>query len=88
MSYSITIIGRDKTKLKAAVRAQQCKDEDNAPHNGVPAVVVDRLCAEIDRVRIYDIPGRTFGLKIEASGSFHESGCSHTYNVQQAEVVE
>lgn len=88
MSYSITITGRDKAKLKAAVRDHQCKDEEKAPHNGVPAWVCDRLCEEVDRVRMYEYADRTYGVKIEASGSFHESGCNHSHNVSTVQVAE
>jgi hypothetical protein len=34
MSYSISVIGRDKEKLKAAIRDQECKDEEKNPHGG------------------------------------------------------
>lgn len=88
MSWNITVVGRDKEKLKAAVRAQQCQDEEKSPHNGVPVRVVNYLCAEIDRVRIYQYPDRTFGLEIKAWGSFHEQGSSETINVAQVQMIE
>jgi hypothetical protein len=89
MSYSITIVGRDKAKLKAAVREQQCKDEVNSPHSGVPEWMADRLCGEIDRVRIYEYQGRQYCLEVKANGSWHEQGASHTYSVNGGtQIVE
>lgn len=88
MSYSITIIGRDKAKLKEAVRAQQCKDPEKQPHNGVPVWVADHLCSEIDRVRMYEYAGRSYGLQVEANGSFHESGGNDTMRVTSVQMVE
>lgn len=84
MSYSIGIVGRDKAKLKAAIREQQCKDEERAPHNGVPAWMVERLCAEVDKARIYEYNGRLMCLEVKANGSFHDSGANHTYTVSSA----
>lgn len=88
MSYSITIIGRDKAKLKAAIRAQQCQDPEKAPHTGVPVWVCDHLCQEVDRCRIYEWQGRTFGLRIHANGSFHDQGGSDHFEVHAVEIVE
>lgn len=88
MSYSVNIVGRDKAKLKAALRAHQCADEEKSPHNGVPKVVCDRLCDEVDRARIYEWQERTYGLLVEASGSFHESGANHSYRVTSMQMVE
>lgn len=88
MSWSISIIGRDKEKLKAAVRAEQCKDEAGNPHSGVPARVADHVCAEIDRVRIYQWEDRVFGLRIEGSGSFHEQGSNESVRVDPIRIVE
>lgn len=88
MSYSITVIGRDKAKLKSAIRAQQVKDPVNSPHSGVPAWVADHLCNEIDRSRIADFGGRTFGLRVQANGSFHEQGSNDHFEVGNIEIVE
>lgn len=88
MSWSIAIVGRDKAKLKEAVRAEQCKDEANNPHSGVPKRVVDHICAEIDRVRIYEFSGKTFGLQISGSGSFHEQGINETVTMHAVQIVE
>jgi hypothetical protein len=81
MSYSIGIVGRDKAKLKAAIREQQCTDEANRPHTGVPVWMADRLCDEVDRARIYEFNGRQMCLEVKANGSFHEGGAHHTYTV-------
>lgn len=88
MSYSITVIGRDKENLKAAIRAQQCKDEANNPHSGVPKWVADFLCSEIDRVRIYQYQERVYGLKVDASGSFHEQGMNHKFEMVAVQMAE
>jgi hypothetical protein len=88
MSYSITVIGRDKAKLKAAIREQQVKDPINAPHSGVPAWVVDHLCSEVDRAKMYDYSGRTYGLWIKANGSFHEQGGNDHFEVQSVQMVD
>lgn len=88
MSYSMILFGRDKEKLKAAIRAQQCQDEEKNPHSGVPVRVADHLCSEIDRVRIYEYAGKSYGLRIEASGSFHEQGCNHTESISSIQIVE
>lgn len=88
MSYSITIIGKDKERLKAAIRAQQVKDPVGNPHGGVPARVVDYLCAEVDRTRLYQLEGRVFALHVEASGSFHEQGSNDSSRIFPVELVE
>lgn len=88
MSWSMVVIGRDKAKLKEAVRQHQCKDEVSNPHNGVPKHVVDHVCAEIDRVRIYEFADKTYGLHISSSGSFHEQGCSETLSIGAVQLVE
>jgi len=88
MSYSISVIGRDKEKLKAAIRDQECKDEEKNPHGGVPKRVADHLCDEVDRCRIYEYAGKTYGLKIDASGSFHEQGSNHSSTVVPVQLIE
>ncbi len=88
MSYSITVIGRDKEKLKAAIRAQQVQDPVGNPHSGVPARVADYLCAEVDRVRVYQFEGRVFGLHVEASGSFHEQGSNDASKIYAVQLTE
>lgn len=88
MSWSINIVGRDKAKLKEAVRAEQCKDEANNPHSGVPSRVCDHICSEIDRVRIYEFGGKQFGLVINGSGSFHEQGSNETLQMHATQIVE
>lgn len=88
MSYSIGIIGRDKAKLKEAVRAAQCQDEEKNPHSGVPKRVCDHICNEIDRIRVYEYAGKTYGLKIEGSGSFHEQGISETLKIDPVQIIE
>lgn len=88
MSWSINLVGRDKEKLKAAVRSEQCKDEAGNPHSGVPKRIADHLCAEIDRVRIYEFNGKTFGLTITGSGSWHEQGSNETLQMHATQIVE
>ena len=88
MSYSITIIGKDKAKLKEAIRKAQVQDETNAPHNGVPKRVADHLCNEVDRVRIYEHAGKQSALSINASGSFHEQGSNDSVVITQVQLVE
>lgn len=88
MSWSISLVGRDKEKLKEAVRAEQCKDEANNPHSGVPKRVCDFLCSEIDRVRIYQSESKVYGVKIEASGSFHEQGVNETLRIDPLRLIE
>jgi hypothetical protein len=93
MSYSLNMIGRDKEKLKAAVRAQQCKDEAASPHSGVPGDVADKICSEIDRVRVYQFKDsggndRVYAISVSASGSFHDQGCNHSLTMTQMQVVE
>jgi hypothetical protein len=88
MSWSISLIGRDKEKLKAAIRDKQCKDEEKNPHGGVPRRVADHLCSEVDRCRIYEWDGRKFALKIDGSGSFHEQGSNETITIGNVELVE
>lgn len=88
MSWSIRVAGRDKEKLKAAIRAEQCKDEEKAPHNGVPVRVADFLCKEVDRVRVYEWNDKKFAIHIEAEGSFHEQGVTEHVIVKQTQVVE
>jgi hypothetical protein len=87
MSYSISVIGRDKEKLKAAIRAQQVQDPQN-PHAGVPIWVADHLCSEVDRVRIYQFQDRVYALRVEASGSFHEQGGNDSFKLTQEQLVE
>lgn len=87
MSYGIIIIGRDKAKLKAAVRDQQVKDEKN-PHSGVPVRVADHICSEVDRVRVYEYAGKSFGLRIEASGSFHDQGSNDLLKIESVQIVD
>jgi hypothetical protein len=88
MSWSLQIIGRDKEKLKEAVREQQCKDEVNAPHSGVPRRVVDFICSEIDRVRIYTYQGRVYGVNLNASGSFHDQGITESIRIDPVQLIE
>jgi len=88
MSYSLYLIGRDKEKLKAAVRSAQVKDEANNPHGGVPKWVADHLCDEIDRVRIVTFDGKQYAIDISANGSFHEQGHSHTFVMKNVQMVE
>lgn len=95
MSWSINITGRDKAKLKAEVRRQQCKDETNNPHSGVPARAADLICSEIDRCRIVDLPtrvegepGRVGALVINCHGSWHEQGFTESLNITQIQLVE
>lgn len=88
MSWSINLIGRDKAKLKEAVRAEQCKDEEKNPHSGVPVRVADFICSEIDRVRIYQWEDKVYGLKIEGSGSFHEQGLNETLRIDPVRIIE
>jgi hypothetical protein len=87
MSYSISVIGRDKAKLKDAIRAQQTKEGANE-HSGVPPWMADKLCEEVDRVRVYDYAGRAYGLQINANGSWHEQGANHTYSVNNVQMIE
>ena len=88
MSWSIYVVGRNKEKLKEVVRAEQCRDEEKQPHSGAPARVVDYLCKEIDRIRIYEWENKTFGIRIVASGSFHEQGCNESIDIQPTRLVE
>jgi len=88
MSWSIKIVGRDKAKLKEAVRTEQCKDEEKSPHNGVPKRVCDFICSEIDRVRVYEWEGRQFALDVEGNGSFHEQGIAERLEIRSVRVVE
>jgi hypothetical protein len=88
MSFSVSLIGRDKTKLKEALREAQCKDEVVNPHGGVPKRVVDHLCAEVDRVRVYEFAGKRFAISISANGSFHEQGSNETITINQVQLVE
>ncbi len=88
MSWHLSIAGRDKAKLKEAVRAEQCKDEEKQPHNGVPKRVCDHICDEIDRVRIYEYSGKTFGVQIQGSGSFSEQGMNETLSISAVRLPE
>lgn len=88
MSWSIYLVGRDKEKLKAAVRKEQCQDEQNNPHSGVPKRVADHICNEIDRIRIYQTQERVFALKIEGNGSFHEQGGNETLSFTPVRLAE
>lgn len=88
MSWSIHVVGRDKEKLKEAVRAEQCKDEEKSPHNGVPSRVVKYLCDEIDRIRVYTYQDKVYGIKIDGNGSFHEQGSQEHVEVGQTQLVE
>ena len=88
MSWSIQMFGRDKAKLKEAVRGEQCKDEEKNPHSGVPSRVVDHICNEIDRIRIYEWEGRVFGIHINGSGSWHEQGMNETLTINPIRMVE
>lgn len=88
MSWSIQVIGRDKAKLKEAIRAQQCPDEEKSPHNGIPKRVVDHLCSEVDRVRIYEYSGKSYGLDIQGNGSFHEQGSNETLSIKPVQLIE
>lgn len=87
MSYSFTVIGRDKAKLKEAVRNAQVKDPAQ-PHNGVPVRVADHLCNEIDRIRVYEYQGKQYALSIVANGSFHEQGINENLVITQIQLVE
>lgn len=86
MSYSFQVIGRDKEKLKEAIRASQA--HESSPHSGTPPWVVDHLCKEVDRCRIYEYAGKRYALSITASGSFHEQGGNDTFNITQVQLVE
>lgn len=88
MSWGLYIVGRDKEKLKEAIRAKQCQDEEKNPHSGVPSRVVNFLCSEIDRVRIYEYNGRKYAVIIEATGSFHEQGLTEKIDIRNTELVE
>lgn len=88
MSYSFNAVGKDKGKLKDAVRAAQVKDEAASPHSGIPKWVADHLCEEIDRVRILDFNNRQYALSIEANGSFHEQGNNHSMKITNVLLVE
>lgn len=88
MSYSIKVVSCNKEKLKEAIRMQQCKDEVNNPHSGVPTRVADYLCAEVDRVRVYEYQGMRMAISIDAHGSFHEQGSNDTSTVTQIQLVE
>ena len=87
MSWSIQLVGKDKEKLKAAVRAQQVKDESN-PHSGVPVRVADLICSEIDRVKVYQYQGRTYGMQIKGNGSFHDQGLNEHLEIFTVEITE
>jgi hypothetical protein len=86
MSYSIQVVGKDKAKLKAAIKAQEAKPEN--PHSGVPPRMTEHLCNEVDRCRMYDRAGTQYALLIKASGGFHEQGSSDTSEVTQVQLVE
>ncbi|HXN15885.1 MAG TPA: hypothetical protein VN878_05880 [Usitatibacter sp.] len=88
MSWSLQVIGRDKAKVKDAVRAAQCQDEEKNPHSGVPKRVADFVCSEIDRIRIYEYAGRTYGVNVEANGSFHEQGLNEFLKISPVQIVE
>lgn len=88
MSYSLMLIGRDKEKLKSAIRDAQCKEPEKNPHSGVPVHVCDRLCIEVDRVRVYEYAGKQFGLKVEANGSFHDQGVSEQMSISPVQMIE
>lgn len=87
MSWSVSLIGHNKEKLKAAIREQQVKDEKQ-PHNGIPVRVADFICSEIDRVRVYEYAGKRYGLNIVGSGSFHEQGISESLKIDPVQIVE
>lgn len=88
MSYHIEVIGKDKEKLKDAIRKQQVKDPVGNPHSGVPQRVCDHLCNEVDRVRLYQFDSRSFGLRVKASGSFHEQGSNDLVEIGPVELTE
>jgi hypothetical protein len=88
MSWSISKVGRDKEKLKEAVRKEQCQSEETSPHNGVPKRVVDHICAEIDRIRVYDFNGSKYAIRVEGNGSFHEQGSNESMRLDQIHVIE
>ena len=88
MSWSIHKVGRDKEKLKEAVRKEQCKDEVHQPHSGVPKRVCDYICSEIDRIRIYEFAGGKSAIRISAQGSFHEQGSGETVTLDQIHIIE
>lgn len=86
MSYHIEVVGCDKAKVKDAIRASQAKEEN--PHNGTPPWVVERLCSEVDRVRIYEFSGKRYALRVKAAGSFHEQGSNDALEITQLQLVE
>lgn len=88
MSWSFNAVSRDKTKLKAAVREQVCKDETSNPHSGVPSRVVEMLCREVDRIRINDFAGKVHAIRITAHGSWHEQGFSESISIDQIQLIE
>jgi hypothetical protein len=88
MSYNLYLTGRDKAKLKEAVRKEQVEDEEKNPHGGVPKWIADHICDEIDRVRVYEFSGKRFAIDIAASGSFHEQGNNHSLIMKQVQLVE
>lgn len=88
MSWSITVVGRDKEKLKAAVREKQCQDEEKSPHNGVPKRVCDYICSEIDRIRVYEFNGSKWAIRVDGGGSFHEQGSSERVEMTQIHIIE
>lgn len=88
MSWSLSKVGRDKEKLKEAVRKEQCQDEAKSPHNGVPKRVIDYVCAEIDRIRVYEFNGQKWAIRITAHGSFHEQGSNESVGLDQMHIIE
>jgi hypothetical protein len=79
MSWSIQLAGCNKEKVKEAVRATQCSDEVNNPHSGTPKRVVELLCAEVDRIRVYEFAGKRMAIRISAHGSWHDTRSSSAY---------
>ena len=50
--------------------------------------MADHLCNEVDRVRIYEYAGKSYGIRIEASGSFHEQGSNDLVKIDPVQLVE
>jgi hypothetical protein len=88
MSWSVNLAGCNKEKVKEAVRATQCSDEVNNPHSGTPRRVVELLCAEVDRIRVYEFAGKRMAIRISAHGSWHEQSFQESISIDQLQLVE
>lgn len=87
MSWSHSVVGSDKAKLKQSIRDREVKDDTN-PHSGIPHDIADKLCAEIDRCRIYEYSGKRYGLYVQTSGSWHDQGYQASMDIRMVEVAE